>query len=103
MPTQNIMTQKFIKKISLFIAISPWFVCSQTTLPKVYSTTEISSVEAPEMDGFINDKIWNNVPWGSNFIEVNPIHTPIKVKILGIITLDFLFDTSLIFLFGCSI
>ena len=72
MPTQNIMTQKFIKKISLFIAISPWFVCSQTTLPKVYSTTEISSVEAPEMDGFINDKIWNNVPWGSNFIEVNP-------------------------------
>ena len=72
MPTQNIMTQKFIKKISLFIAISPWFVCSQTTLPKVYSTTEITSLEAPEMDGFINDKIWNNVPWGSNFIEVNP-------------------------------
>ena len=72
MSTQNIMTPKFIKKISLFIAISPWFVCSQTTLPKVYSTTEISSVEAPEMDGFINDKIWNNVPWGSNFIEVNP-------------------------------
>ena len=72
MPTQNIMTQKFIKKISLFIAISPWFVCSQTTPPKVYSTTEITSLEAPEMDGFINDKIWNNVPWGSNFIEVNP-------------------------------
>ena len=54
------------------MAISPWFVCSQTTLPKVYSTTEITSLEAPEMDGFINDKIWNNVPWGSNFIEVNP-------------------------------
>ena len=66
------MTQKFIIKISLFIAISPWFVCSQTTFPKVYFTTEISSVEAPEMDGFINDKIWDKVPWESNFIEVNP-------------------------------
>ena len=72
MSTQNIMTQKIIAKISLFIAISPWLLCSQATFPKVYSTTEISSVKAPEVDGFINDKIWNKVPWGSNFIEVNP-------------------------------
>ena len=72
MLTLDVMTQKVIKKISLFVAIFPWFVYSQTTLPKVYFTAEISSAEAPEMDGFINDKIWNKVPWGSNFIEVNP-------------------------------
>lgn len=72
MLTLDVMTQKFIKKISLFVAIFPWFVNSQTTLPKVYFTAEISSAEAPEMDGFINDKIWNKVPWGSNFIEFSP-------------------------------
>ena len=42
-------------------------------------------------------------PSKANLIEVKPMHTPIKVKIFGSITLEFLFDTSLIFFFGCSI
>ena len=36
----------------------------------------------------------SNFPSKANLIEVNPIQTPIKVKIFGRITLDFLFDTN---------
>ena len=66
------MIQKVINFFSIFIAVSPWIISSQTTAPKVYSTSEISSLEAPKIDGFINDIIWNKVPWGTNFIEVSP-------------------------------
>lgn len=66
------MIQKVINFFSIFIAVSPWIITSQTTAPKVYSTSEISSLEAPKIDGFINDIIWNKVPWGTNFIEVSP-------------------------------
>ena len=39
----------------------------------------------------------------ANLIELNPMQTPTKVKIFGSITLEFLLETNLIFLFGCSI
>ena len=39
----------------------------------------------------------------ANLIEVKPIHTPTSVIIFGKITLEFLFDTNLIFFFGFSI
>ena len=43
------------------------------------------------------------MPSKANLIEVNPMHTPTKVNIFGRITLEFLFDTNLIFFLGCSI
>ena len=45
----------------------------------------------------------SNLPSNANLIEVKPIHTPTKVIIFGKITLEFLFDTNLIFFFGFSI
>ena len=45
----------------------------------------------------------SNFPSNANLIEVNPIDTPTSVKIFGKITLVFLFETNLIFLFCCSI
>ena len=59
-------------------------------------------------DGFLHlnnvDLIDNsNLPSKANLIDDKPMHTPTKVKIFGRITLEFLFDTNLIFLLGCSI
>ena len=45
----------------------------------------------------------SNLPSNANLIEVKPIHTPTNVIIFGKITLEFLFDTNLIFFFGFSI
>ena len=38
----------------------------------------------------------------ANFIELNPIHTPTKVRMFGKITLVLVFETILKFFFGCS-
>ena len=45
-----------------------------------------------------------NFSSNANLIEVNPIHTPIKVSMFGKMTLAFfLFDTTFKLFFGCSI
>ena len=45
----------------------------------------------------------SNLPSNANLIEVKPIHNPTKVIIFGKITLEFLFETNLMFFFGFSI
>ena len=46
----------------------------------------------------------SNLPSNANFIEVNPMHTPIKVNILGKITLAFFLSKTILRLFfGCCI
>ena len=45
-----------------------------------------------------------NFSSNANLIEVNPIHTPIKVSMFGKMTLAFfLLDTTFKLFFGCSI
>ena len=41
----------------------------------------------------------SNLPSNANLIDVKPIQTPMSVKIFGRITLVFLLETNLIFLF----
>ncbi len=39
---------------------------------KSYTTLEIGEVDAPVIDGNLDETIWTSVEWESNFIEVNP-------------------------------
>ena len=39
---------------------------------KTYTTYEIKALDAPYIDGNLNDSIWESIEWGVNFIEVNP-------------------------------
>ena len=45
---------------------------SQTTPPKQYITFEISPDNAPKIDGFLGESIWDLVEWEADFVEVNP-------------------------------
>ena len=53
--------------------------------PSITAATIIAKVEI------------SNLPSKANFIELNPIQTPISVNILGSITLEFFVDTNLKF------
>ena len=39
---------------------------------KSYTTLEIGELDAPFIDGALDETIWTSVEWASNFIEVNP-------------------------------
>ena len=47
-------------------------VFAQTQPPKQYITQEISTNNSLDIDGFIDEALWDKVPWGTDFIEVNP-------------------------------
>lgn len=47
-------------------------VFTQTQPRKQYITQEISTNNSLEIDGFIDEAFWDKVPWGTDFIEVNP-------------------------------
>lgn len=50
----------------------PRLIFSQTIPPKQYTTKEIHQKNAPTLDGFLDDDVWNDVKWGVDFVEVNP-------------------------------
>ncbi len=49
-------------------------ISAQTTksVKKVYKTTSNEQFRAPVIDGILDDKSWNLVPWGGDFIENDP-------------------------------
>ena len=68
------------------------------------TTTSITSTYAGEFAGkYVSAALLSGNTIANNLIEVKPIHTPTSVIIFGKITLEFLFDTNLIFFFGFSI
>ncbi|MFP2996876.1 DUF5916 domain-containing protein [Spongiivirga sp. MCCC 1A20706] len=46
----------------------------QTTVvpKKIYTTNRLASETAPKIDGILDDKSWDIVEWGTDFIEQNP-------------------------------
>ena len=44
----------------------------QAQAPKVYTTKKIATENAPVIDGILDDKIWDSIEWGTDFIENEP-------------------------------
>jgi len=66
---------KFSTLLSWLIFVSPFVLLAQAasnTSVKAYTTNEIGTLDAPNIDGILNEIIWNSVEWGGDFIEVNP-------------------------------
>ena len=66
-----------IKQITLYIlvfliALLAQLGNTQAATPKQYYTVKIKPEMAPELDGFIQEKIWDTVQWATDFIEVSP-------------------------------
>ena len=66
-----------LKQITLYIlvfliALLAQLGNTQAATPKQYYTVKIKPEMAPELDGFIQEKIWDTVPWATDFIEVSP-------------------------------
>lgn len=74
----------FSKKILLFcliVSFTTHFTIGQTNEKRRYTTIAISSEDAPVIDGNLNDLIWNEAQWGTDFIEVFPDeNTPPSVQ-----------------------
>ena len=43
-----------------------------TSTKKIYTTTANVKIKAPVIDGIIDDRSWDLVPWGTDFIESEP-------------------------------
>ena len=56
----------------LLVLCIPLEFIAQNTPPKQYFTVEINPENAPKIDGYLNDEIWEKVDWGTDFIEVDP-------------------------------
>ena len=48
---------------------------SQIKYPRQYITAEINNKDIINIDGDINELVWNRVLWGDNFTEVYPDET----------------------------
>ena len=60
----------------LVLFLVPFFSLAQDSLTtvkkRIYTTKPILDLGAPKIDGLINDKSWEAVPWASDFIESRP-------------------------------
>ena len=64
-----------MRRLLLIVAMSgfliPSFARQDTAYPKkIYTTAEVSA--PPEIDGWLNDKAWELVPWEGNFQMFDP-------------------------------
>ena len=63
----------FFKSICLLIYIGTLSAQQvKTTTVKIYTTKEINTTDAPQIDGSLDDLIWASTEWGTHFIEVSP-------------------------------
>ncbi|MGW9685074.1 DUF5916 domain-containing protein [Flagellimonas sp. 2504JD1-5] len=73
--------------LGLFFLV-PEILLSQDSIPKrVYSTTFVSGIDAPKIDGIMDDAAWDLVEWSGNYVEWSPDENtspsfPTKLKIL---------------------
>ena len=72
------MKKLFFDKFLVTALFLPLIVFSQTIPPKQYITLEISPDNAPKIDGFLDESIWDMTEWGADFVEVNPDETPLQ-------------------------
>ncbi len=67
-----------MKFLSLFLAVFLFCFISysqekQNTIPKrIYTTKAVDVLDAPTIDGLLNDESWNTVQWGTDFTEREP-------------------------------
>lgn len=61
-----------LHKLLLFLLCYSVTLASQTVPRKQYTTQEIPIENSINIDGFIDEIIWENVSWGTDFIEVEP-------------------------------
>lgn len=66
------MNRLFIKKTWIVFLVTYMSATAQKLPRKQYITQEISTDNSIKIDGFIDEQIWSNVSWGTDFIEVNP-------------------------------
>lgn len=66
------MKNSFLTYLTALALCIPVGSFAQITPPKQYFTVEINPENAPKVDGFLDDSIWDKVEWGSDFIEVDP-------------------------------
>jgi hypothetical protein len=58
----------FLLNINLVLAQNS----TNSNLKKIYITKLVNISQAPTVDGILNDKIWDTVEWGKDFIENDP-------------------------------
>ena len=56
----------------LFAALPPGHVSAQQPARKIYTTRKVNPTP-PVIDGKLNDPVWNEVPWGENFTQRQPV------------------------------
>lgn len=67
-----------MKKNSTYLLIAFFMIynhdlSAQDSIPKrIYNTTSIGVVDAPKIDGLINDSSWNLVEWSTDYIQWSP-------------------------------
>ena len=61
-----------LHKLLLFVLCYSVTLASQTVSRKQYTTQEIPIENSINIDGFIDEIIWESVSWGTDFIEVEP-------------------------------
>jgi len=74
---------KFIISITLALIISAHLMAQDLVSPnpKIYTTKNIAGVLPPNIDGVLEDSVWDSVEWGSDFIELSPDeNTPPSVQ-----------------------
>ena len=74
---------KIIISITLALIISAHLMAQDLVSPnpKIYTTKNIASVLPPNIDGVLEDPVWDTVEWGSDFIELSPDeNTPPSVQ-----------------------
>ncbi len=45
---------------------------TQVVKKKIYVTKRVEGTAPPEVDGLLNDMVWNSVEWGGDYIELQP-------------------------------
>lgn len=74
----QIKKREQLRKLIIFITLVSYSLCldaqdSTTVVPKkIYVTQALEQETAPAIDGLLNDRAWNLVDWGRDYIELQP-------------------------------
>ena len=70
-----------INVIALALSLNLMAQESISLNPKIYTTNNIISALPPNIDGVLEDSVWDSVEWGGDFIELYPDeNTPPSVQ-----------------------
>ena len=75
------MKPTLITVIALALSLNLMAQESISSNPKIYTTNNIISALPPNIDGVLEDSVWDSVEWGGDFIELYPDeNTPPSVQ-----------------------